>query len=116
MNIIAIFNCLLIFVADNQSNNLLWSPAKTQKVWLGMNDFSINPYSNKFHCPTCNRTYSDKRPLHRHYRFECSRPRFFRCCYCGKLSKRKEHLRDHTKRLHPDLPLRWELIQKVLDE
>lgn len=51
----------------------------------------------------------------KHYRYECSQPRFFKCAYCGKLTMQKGNIQDHIRRMHPNHPYKWEICLKDSD-
>lgn len=63
----------------------------------------INNINNekRFECPTCSKSYKNKRHLYRHQKEECIgvEPKF-RCEICFKLFRRKYHLSRHMTNKH----------------
>lgn len=82
---------------------------------ISLKEEGTNPITGKYHCPTCDKSYTDGTNMRRHYRFECGRPRYFQCYYCGKLMLRKGNIKDHSSRRHPNQPFRFEIIFHVPD-
>ncbi|KAJ8924944.1 hypothetical protein NQ315_001107 [Exocentrus adspersus] len=60
-----------------------------------------NNAQKRFVCPTCSKSYKNKRHLYRHQKEECIgvEPRF-RCDICFKLFRRKYHLSRHVANKH----------------
>lgn len=70
-----------------------------------------NPSTGKYQCFTCRKEYSLKQHMLYHHRYECSTPRYFKCYYCNMLIIRQGNLRKHIKRMHPNKPYKFDVIQ-----
>ncbi|MDI1485251.1 MAG: nucleic acid binding [Ramalina farinacea] len=78
------------------------------------NSGSVSPTGAHYHCLAdyCNYKTDRHTDLKRHYKAKHPGPRdeVFQCSYksCTKEFKRKDHLRDHSKRVHyRDLPAEY---------
>lgn len=80
---------------------------------MGINNIGMNPVTRRYQCPGCEKNYSDRGNMRRHYKFECNQPRYFKCSYCGKLNKRKGDLFEHMRIYHLNLPYKWDIIQHL---
>ncbi|VEN60909.1 unnamed protein product [Callosobruchus maculatus] len=78
----------------------------TEPIGPGIGNMSVegNHSLQSFLCIKCFRTYSHKRSLKRHLKFECGKEAVFDCPIekCSYKAKLKENLTKHMKRHHPD--------------
>ncbi|KAJ8686825.1 hypothetical protein QAD02_022619 [Eretmocerus hayati] len=71
-----------------------------------------NPDRNKDYasCVYCGKTYTLKRSLWRHQKYECTglarNPRF-RCAHCNQTCKLKYNMKAHLAKVHPEKPAEY---------
>ncbi|KAJ8894852.1 hypothetical protein PR048_000159 [Dryococelus australis] len=53
-----------------------------------------------FVCPNCNKGYSLRTNLLRHFKFECGKEPRFHCPYCPHKSARNDDMQKHIQRRH----------------
>nr|CAI5842164.1 unnamed protein product [Callosobruchus analis] len=70
----------------------IWFTADHQTVAAGC--------STGFVCGDCGRSYKLKSSLRNHRKFECQKPRQFKCDFCSYKAKQKMHLVRHINRHH----------------
>ncbi|XP_033210172.1 zinc finger protein 624-like [Belonocnema kinseyi] len=58
----------------------------------------------KYKCDKCTRSYTQKKYLNSHQRFECGVMPQFRCMLCGKRFKLKSHVTRHVRGVHFKTP------------
>lgn len=80
------------------------------------NFIDVNSLEHTEHICHCGKKYSSVRNLNRHAKFECGgKPPRFGCSYCAYGSKRKDDLRRHVQRMHPNCDFKFDLIDNILD-
>lgn len=76
----------------------------TKLYFLGLNqnfmDQDMIYYDKQFRCPKCSSSYSHKRSLWRHFKYECGKDPAHSCPFCTYKSKQKNNLNAHIKRHH----------------
>ncbi|XP_011686576.1 PREDICTED: longitudinals lacking protein, isoforms A/B/D/L isoform X13 [Wasmannia auropunctata] len=55
----------------------------------------------RFHCPKCEKSFSQSYSMYRHYRYECDSLPRFQCPYCGHVSKWSHSIYNHIRKIHP---------------
>lgn len=73
---------------------------------------TFQPRNNLHYCPTCNKSYLHHRTMIRHFKNECSQPRYWNCPYCDRTVLQKSNMMRHIKRCHPDQSLKMDRIQR----
>lgn len=56
--------------------------------------------ANQNFCPACNKCYTFRQNMLRHYRYECGKFPSFQCPVCPYACKRKEYLKVHIALKH----------------
>ncbi|XP_049811185.1 zinc finger Y-chromosomal protein 2-like [Schistocerca nitens] len=64
---------------------------------------SKSPYTRRFECTKCGKSYMQKKTLNRHVKLECDKKPQFSCPYCPHRSKQKSNLQQHIIAKHTGL-------------
>lgn len=108
-NINGTTNCKSVvnFLIPINSNFFCRVFLSTEIVYVQVENNILNPISGTFvkyfGCQNCGKQYVQKRSLSRHLRYECGKPRGFKCLYCNYTSHQKVSLQGHLLRIHKDL-------------
>ena len=85
--------------------NILYSIWSNWLDWLiGHKLEFILPTIDHLTCTTCGRSYTNRRNYYRHKRYGCGRDPMFSCCVCNLRFSRRDNMKAHQARQHPDIP------------
>jgi hypothetical protein len=90
-----------LFISD-RSAGLPW--LHPRKYHCGSRDVKLFQVE-RYHCPTCVKSYGTRSAMNAHYKYDCGKPPRFQCPYCGKLNRKKFNVQDHIRRIHPERPI-----------
>ncbi|XP_036145663.1 zinc finger protein 551-like [Monomorium pharaonis] len=58
-------------------------------------------HGRRYHCPKCEKSFSQSYSMYRHYRYECDSLPRYQCPYCGHVSKWSHSIYNHIRKIHP---------------
>ncbi|OXU23500.1 hypothetical protein TSAR_003219 [Trichomalopsis sarcophagae] len=67
----------------------------------------------QYYCPKCNRGFTLKSNLKRHYTYECGFKPRFKCPYCDLRSKQTSQVYSHIRNKHPGRQVRFVNVDEV---
>ncbi|XP_014607750.1 PREDICTED: protein jim lovell-like isoform X38 [Polistes canadensis] len=74
---------------------------KNQRKSLDNSTMVVSSKLKKYHCPKCDKSFSQSYSMYRHYRYECDSLPRYQCPYCGHVSKWSHSIYNHIRKLHP---------------
>ena len=92
---ILFFNLSLNFFADSAINGFSNFFAYPMQPCLRMRGHGTHE------CPGCGKRYVQRSHLNQHIKWECGKPKQFKCPHCPYATKLKYNLKSHVGRRHP---------------
>ncbi|TGZ50669.1 zinc finger protein 211-like [Temnothorax curvispinosus] len=62
---------------------------------------AVGSHGRRYHCPKCEKSFSQSYSMYRHYRYECDSLPRYQCPYCGHVSKWSHSIYNHIRKIHP---------------
>ncbi|XP_046659218.1 longitudinals lacking protein, isoforms A/B/D/L-like [Homalodisca vitripennis] len=90
--------------SENKNNNLY-----SKTLFCAGHESRLNAdRESKFSCKDCGKTYTHKRSLWLHGKYECGKPPQFLCPFCPYKAKLKGNLKTHVLIKHPAAANAWD--------
>lgn len=92
------FNSLELVESDDKIKIINKNGQKVRRIPAHMQP-KIN-HTERYSCPNCNSTYSQRKNLQRHLKLECGQEPKFACPFCTLRCKRNNQLQHHIAKKH----------------
>ncbi|KAL6263995.1 hypothetical protein P5V15_004076 [Pogonomyrmex californicus] len=79
---------------SHQQRLPLQQPSKREEGTTGS-------HTRRYHCPKCEKSFSQSYSMYRHCRYECDSMPRYQCPYCGHVSKWSHSIYNHIRKIHP---------------
>ncbi|XP_020288353.1 zinc finger protein 524-like [Pseudomyrmex gracilis] len=97
----------MLFLSNNFESRIGDSGYNSENSYSLQNNRKRNFYNVKaqlrqaFACPNCDKSFTTKGNMTRHYQLECGQPPMFKCPYCDFRSKQTSNVMSHVRNKHP---------------